>query len=65
MKSKANSLNTEDVKKIARQVLIFFAPVAIILLDQLESWEFDYKILAALACSIVIESVRRYIRELK
>jgi len=64
-KSPANSLTKEDYKKIARQVIIFFAPIWIVLLDQLEAWAFDYKILLALAVSLVFEAGRRFLREVK
>ena len=65
VKSPALSLNTEDYKRIAQQVLVIYSPVFLLFLDQIQAWEFDYKILIALAISTTFDIIRRYIRELK
>ena len=65
IKSPANTLNKEDIKNILRQIAIFFTPVWILLLDQIEAWQIDFTILYGFAISIVLEAVRRYLREVK
>jgi len=63
--SPAMSLNKEDYKRIATQILAIYSPVIILFLDQLQNWTFDYKILVALAVSTTFDIVRRYVREIK
>jgi len=64
MKSKANSLNKEDIQNILRQILIFFAPVWVMLLNQLEAWELNFTLLYGFAVSIILEAWRRFLREI-
>ena len=65
MKSKKYTLNKEDYKRIVRQIVIIYSPVILLFLDQIQKWQFDYKILIALAVSTTFDIVRRFIRELK
>ena len=63
--SKKNSLNLGDLKSILRNVAIIYSPVFLMFLDQIQKWEFDEKILIALAISTTLDIARRFIRELK
>lgn len=63
--SKKNSLNIGDLKSILRNVAIIYSPVFLLFLDQVQEWNFDEKILIALAISTSVDIFRRFIRELK
>ena len=65
IKSPKNTLNKEDYKRIATVFIVTYSPVIILFLDQIQAWEFDYKILVALAASTTFDIARRYIREVK
>ena len=61
--SKAYSLNKQDFKALFREMIIIYSPVILLFLEQIEAWNFDYKVLFALAVSITINMVRRYLTD--
>jgi len=61
--SKSFELWKEDYKRIARQITIIYTPVLLLFLQQLQTWNFDYKVLYALAISTTIDIVRRFLRD--
>lgn len=65
MAKKKNTLNIEDFKRIGRNILIVFSPVLILFLEQIQKGEFDFKVLYALSVSVIIDGIRRYMREVK
>ena len=58
-KSKRLQLNREDLKKIVRHAAIIYGPVVLMFLDQIQSGEFDWKILWVLSLSVTIDFIRR------
>ena len=62
--SQKYSLNKEDYKRIIRNSLIMFSPTILLLLSQIESWNIDYNIIWTSIIWILIDTFRRYIREL-
>jgi len=63
MKSACMELNKEDWKRIIRQIAIIYWPVWLLCLQQLDTWNFDYKVLWALALSITFDIGRRYLKD--
>lgn len=61
--SKKYELSKEDVKKILRTTAIIYTPVLLLFLDQIQNWQFDIKILYALAVSVTIDTVRRFLND--
>lgn len=61
--SKRFELNSTDIQKIIRQIAIIYWPVVLLFLDQIQKWEFDYKILLALIISTSIDVARRYLTD--
>lgn len=61
--SRKNSVNLEDAKRVARTTLIWYTPVVLLFLDQIQKGQFDSKILYALAISTTVDVVRRYLAE--
>lgn len=54
-------LKKEDLKRIARQILVIYTPVLLLFLSQMEDWGFDVNVLYALAVSVSIDALRRYL----
>jgi len=61
--SKRFELGFEDYKRIARQVVIIYSPVILMFMSQIESWNFDYKIIYALLLSTTFDVARRYLTD--
>jgi hypothetical protein len=61
--SKRFELNKEDYRRILRNVIVIYSPVIILGLDQIQSWSFDTGVLYALAISISIDALRRYLTD--
>ena len=61
--SKKFELSKTDLEKVVRNIAIIYSPVILLFLDQIQSWEFDVKILYALAISTTIDIVRRYLKD--
>ncbi len=61
--SKKFELSKTDVEKVVRNIAIIYSPVILLFLDQIQSWQFDIKILYALAISTTIDIVRRYLKD--
>lgn len=57
------SLNVTDVKKAVRTAAIWYSPVILLFLDQIQKGQFDSKILYALAISTTVDVVRRYLAD--
>jgi hypothetical protein len=51
------------LEKVVRNIAIIYSPVILLFLDQIQSWEFDVKILYALAISTTIDITRRYLKD--
>jgi len=60
--SKKNEINERDLQGVIRQFVIWYSPVIILFLDQIEKGQFDEKIIFALIVSTTIEIIRRAIR---
>lgn len=54
-------LNLEDINRIVRNIVIYYSPVIIIFLWQLQAGVFDFKILYALMISTTIETIKRFL----
>ncbi len=61
--SKRFELNKTDIQKIIRNIAIIYWPVGLLFLEQIQKWEFDYKILLALVISTSIDVARRYLTD--
>ena len=61
--SKKFELSKTDLEKVVRNIAIIYSPVILLFLDQIQSWEFDVKILYALAISTTIDITRRYLKD--
>lgn len=61
--SQKYQLNKDDLTKVLRQIAIIYWPVLILFLDQIETWEFDYKVILALTISITIDICRRFLKD--
>lgn len=61
--SRKNSINLEDVKRVVRTTAIWYTPVVLLFLDQIQKGQFDTKILYALAISTTADIVRRYLAD--
>jgi hypothetical protein len=46
-----------------RNIAIIYSPVVLLFLDQIQNWNFDYKILIALAISTTIDTIRRFLKD--
>jgi hypothetical protein len=61
--SKSKELNINDFKAWCRNVIVMFSPVLIALLTSLQNWEIvDWRILFSMAIWIIIDVVRRYLK---
>jgi len=54
-------LKKEDLKRIVRQILIIYTPVILIFLEQIQSGNFDMKIIYGLIAGTSIDGLRRYL----
>ena len=64
MTSKKYTLDYQDLKKLARDVLYIFTPVIILATQQFEaSGTLDYKILCAAGASIFFIALRKFITD--
>ena len=63
MTSQKFCLNKKDFEEIFKQIIIIYSPVFFLFLDQIESWEFDIKIIFALFISITLDMVRRFLTD--
>ena len=63
MTSEKYKLDKQDLKAIKKQIIIIYTPVILLFLDQIEKWQFDIKILWALALSITIDLIRRFLKD--
>ena len=54
-------LNLNDLKAILRTIVIHYSPVLLILMNQIQNWTFDLKIVYALIISTTIDILRRYL----
>lgn len=63
MPSKKKSLNIEDVRRIVRTAAIWYAPVILLFLEQIQKGQFDSKIIYALAISTTVDVIRRYLAD--
>jgi len=61
--SKKYSLDKSDLKNIWKTILAIYSPVILVFLDQIQKFEFDYKILLALLISVTIDIIRRFISD--
>ena len=59
-KSKKYQLDIEAVKRLLQKAIIFYTPVILALLTQLQNWNIDYKVLYAMAVWITIDLLRRF-----
>ena len=57
------ALSKEDLKKVVRTAMIIYSPVILLFLDQIQSWNFDIKILYALGVSVTIDVIRRFLKD--
>jgi hypothetical protein len=57
------TLSKEDIKKVMRTAMIIYSPVILLFLDQIQSWNFDIKILYALGVSVTIDVIRRFLKD--
>jgi hypothetical protein len=46
-----------------RTAMIIYSPVILLFLDQIQSWNFDIKILYALGVSVTIDVIRRFLKD--
>lgn len=56
-------LNTEDLRRILRNVAIVYSPVILLFFDQIQKWTFDMTILYALFVSTSIDIARRFLND--
>lgn len=61
--SEKMSLNGIDLNKIIRQSLVFYSPMLLLFLDQIETGTIDLKIIYAMFISITVEALRRYLTD--
>jgi len=61
--SKKYSLDKKDWGNIWKTILAIYSPVIIVFLDQIQEMVFDYKILVALAISVTVDIIRRFIAD--
>jgi hypothetical protein len=43
--------------------MIFYSPIILLFLNQIEAWEFDLKIIYAMFLSITVETLRRFLTD--
>lgn len=56
-------LDKESIKRLLQKVFIFYTPVILVLLDQIQKGNFDYKILYAMGLSMTIDLIRRFLTD--
>jgi len=61
--SKKYELNSNDLQSILRNLAIIYWPVLMLLLNQLQEGNFDFKVLYALAISVTIDVIRRFLKD--
>lgn len=61
--SEKMSLSRIDLNKIVRQSMIFYSPIILLFLNQIEAWEIDLKIIYAMFLSITVETLRRFLTD--
>lgn len=61
--SRKKSIDLEDAKRVVRTTVIWYTPVILLFLDQIQKGQFDTKILYALAISTTADIVRRYLAD--
>lgn len=45
-------LDKESIKRLLQKAFIFYTPVILVLLDQIQKWNIDYKILYAMGLGL-------------
>ena len=61
--SKKYQIDIETFKRLLQKAIVFYTPVILVLLDQIQKWTIDYKILYAMAVWITIDLVRRFLTD--
>ena len=61
--STRGKLSAEDLKRILRNIVILYAPVLFLFLDQIQAGQFDWKIMYALAISVSVDALRRWLTD--
>ena len=61
--SKKYQLDINSIKRLLQKAFIFYTPVILVLLDQVQKGNFDYKILYAMGLSMTIDLVRRFLTD--
>jgi len=61
--SKKYQLDIDSIKRLLQKAIIFYTPVILVLLDQVQKWNFDYKILYAMWLSMTIDLIRRFLTD--
>ena len=61
--SKKYQLDIDSIKRLLQKAIIFYTPVILVLLDQIQKWNIDYRILYAMALSMTIDLIRRFLTD--
>ena len=56
-------LDKDSIKRLLQKAIIFYTPVILVLLDQVQNWTIDYKILYAMWLSMTIDLIRRFLTD--
>lgn len=56
-------LDKDSIKRLLQKAVVFYTPILLVLLDQVQKWIFDYKILYAMGVSMTIDLVRRFLTD--
>ena len=61
--SKKYQLKKEDFKRWIRNIIVFLLPVIYLFFEQIEAWNFDFKILKGLFIWLLIDLWRRFLTD--
>ena len=56
-------LDKDSIKRLLQKAVVFYTPILLVLLDQIQKWNIDYRILYAMALSMTIDLIRRFLTD--
>lgn len=61
--SKKYQLDINSIKRLLQKAVVFYTPILLVLLDQIQKNNIDYRVLYAMWLSLTIDLVRRFLTD--
>ena len=61
--SKKYQLDINSIKRLLQKAVVFYTPILLVLLDQIQKGSVDYRVLYAMWLSLTIDLIRRFLTD--